>query len=87
MKDIKNYINESRGSYPGQESIDVNEMGKYGYMYYDPNSGLVSTYCMDGWKNLVDDFGEDEDWAKKLERLRVGQSLDHDSGAIYCRIW
>ena len=87
MKDIKNYINESAGRHPGDEAIEVNEEGKYGYMYYDPNSGLVSTYCMDSWKSLVDDFDEDEDWAKDLEKLRVGQSLEHDSGAIYCRIW
>jgi len=87
MKDIKNYINESRGSYPGDECIEVNEVGKYGYMYYDPNSGLVSTYCMDDWKELVDDFGEVDDWAKKLEKLKVGQSLEHPSSAIYCRIW
>ena len=87
MKDIKSYIKESAGRRPGDEAIEINEEGKYGYMYYDPNSGLVSTYCMDSWRKLVDDFGEDEDWAKDLEKLRVGQSLEHDSGAIYCRIW
>lgn len=87
MKDIKSYIKESAGRRPGDESIEINEEGKYGYMYYDPNSGLVSTYCMNSWKNLVDDFGEDEDWAKELEKLKVGKSLDHPSGAIYCRIW
>lgn len=87
MKNIKQYINESSGRYPGDESIEINEMGKYGYMYYDPNSGIVSTYCMHDWQELVVDYGEDEDWAKKLEKLRVGQSLDHPSGSIYCRIW
>ncbi len=82
MKDIKQYINENHN-----DMIDVRETGKFGYMYYDPNSGIVSTYSMNSYQDLVSDFGEDEDWAKKLERLRVGQSLDHDSGAIYCRIW
>ena len=56
-------------------------------MYYDPNSGVVSTYAMDDYKDLVDDFGEDDKWAKKLEGLKVGQSLEHPSSAIYCRIW
>lgn len=87
MKDINNYINEASGSYPGQEAIEVSEQGKYGYMYYDSNSGIVSTYCMNSWKNLVDDFGEIDDWAKDLEKLKVGQSLEHISGAIYTRIW
>lgn len=87
MKDINNYINESSGNYPGQEAIEVSEQGKYGYMYYDPNSGVVSTYCMDDWKELVDDFGEDDDWAKSLQKLKVGQSLRHPSWAIYTRIW
>lgn len=87
MKDIKNYINESSSTYPGQEAIEVTEAGYYGYMYYDPNSGIVSTYCMLSWKDLVNDFGEIDDWAKKLEKLKVGQSLEHASGAIYCRIW
>ena len=87
MKNIITYINESRDTYPGQEAIDVREAGFYGYMYYDSNSGIVSTYCMNSWKELVNDFGEDEDWAKDLEKLKVGKSLDHPSGAIYCRIW
>ena len=82
MKDIKQYINENHN-----DMIDVRETGKFGYMYYDPNSGIVATYSMNSYQDLVNDFGEDDDWAKKLERLRVGQSLDHDSGAIYCRIW
>lgn len=87
MKNICEYIKESSGRKPGDEAIEIREEGKYGYMYYDPNTGLVSTYCMNSWKNLVDDFGEDEDWARDLEKLRVGQSLDHDSGSIYTRIW
>ena len=87
MKDIKQYINEAHGSYPGEEMIEVTEAGFYGYMYYDPNSGIVSTYSMINWKELVNDFGEDDAWAKKLEKLKVGQSLEHPSGAIYCRIW
>ena len=82
MKDIKQYINENHN-----DMIDVRETGKFGYMYYDPNSGIVATYSMNSYQDLVNDFGEDDDWAKKLERLRIGQSLDHDSGAIYCRIW
>ena len=82
MKDIKQYINENHN-----DMIDVRETGKFGYMYYDPNSGIVATYSMNSWKNLVDDFGEDEDWAKELEKLKVGVSLDHPSGAIYTRIW
>jgi len=87
MKDLEKYIKESAGTRPGDEAIEINETGKYGYMYYDPNSGVVSTYCMNSSKDLVDDFGEDEDWAKELERLKVGKSLEHPSGAIYCRIW
>ena len=82
MKDIKQYINENQN-----DMIDVKETGKYGYMYYDPNADIVATYSMNSWKNLVDDFSEDEDWAKELEKLKVGKSLDHPSGAIYCRIW
>jgi len=82
MKDIKEYINENHN-----DMIDVRETGKFGYMYYDPNSGIVATYSMNNWKSLVDDFGEDEDWAKELEKLKVGKSLDHPSGAIYTRIW
>lgn len=87
MKDIDQYINEAIGSRPGDEAIEIMELGKYGYMYYDPNSGVVSTYAMDDYKDLVDDFGEDDKWAKKLEGLKVGQSLEHPSSAIYCRIW
>ena len=87
MKDIKQYIDEARGSWPGSDAIDVAEAGFYGYMYYDPNSGIVSTYGMNSWKDLVTDFGEDEGWAKKLEKLKVGQTLTHPSSAIYTRIW
>lgn len=82
MKDIKEYINENHN-----DMIDVRETGRFGYMYYDPNSGIVATYSMNSWKNLVDDFGEIDDWAKDLEKLKVGQSLEHISGAIYTRIW
>ena len=82
MKDIKQYINENHN-----DMIDVRETGKYGYMYYDPNSGIVATYSMNSWRDLVDEFGEDDDWAKDLEKLKVCQSLEHDSGAIYTRIW
>lgn len=84
MKNIQSYIKEG---YPNSELIDVDENGKYGYMYYDVNSGLVGVYSMNSYKDLVNDFGEDDDWAKKLEKLKVGESLFHDSGAIYCRIW
>ena len=86
MKDIKQYINESRG-YSGQSAIYITEEGRYGYMYYDPNSGVVSTYCMNSWKDLVNDFGIDEDWAKDLEKLKVAESEEDGSGAIYTRIW
>ena len=81
MKDIKSYINENRN-----EAIDVRENGKYIYMYYDEASGLVATYSMNSWKDFVNDFGEDfEDFAKSLEKLKVGQSYS-DLDAIYCRI-
>ena len=81
MKDIKSYINENRN-----EAIDVRENGKYTYMYYDEASGLVATYSMNSWKDFVNDFGEDfEDFAKSLEKLKVGQSYS-DLDAIYCRI-
>ena len=86
MKDIIQYINENINE-KYNDIIDVKETGKFGYMYYDPNSGVIATYGMNNWKDLVDDFGEDEDWAKELEKLKIGKSLDHPSGAIYCRIW
>lgn len=82
MKDIKSYITEGSG----RDAIDVREKGKYVYMYYDDASGLVATYSMNSWKDFVEDFGEDfEDFAKSLEKLKVGQSYS-DMGAIYCRI-
>ena len=84
MKNISEYI---ATGYSNPEMIDVDENEKYGYMYYDVNSGVVSVYGMNSYKDLVNDFGEDEDWAKKLEKLKVGESLFHASGAIYCRIW
>ena len=87
MKDINKFINESTAKNPGVELLEINETGKYGYMYYDPNSGIVSTYSMNGWKDLVDDFSADEDYAKDLEKLKVGQSLEDDSNTIYTRIW
>ena len=85
MKDIKQYINET--SYPGQEVKDILESGKFGYMYYDPNSGIVSTYAMDRPQDIIDGYGYDEAEAWRLVKLRVGQSYCDDSGAIYCRIW
>lgn len=85
MKGIKDYINET--SYPGQEAINVDERGKFGYMYYDPNSGVVSTYAMDSPQGIIDDFGYDNDEARKLIKLRVAQSYCDMSGAIYTRIW
>jgi hypothetical protein len=85
MKDIKQYINEA--SYPGRESIEVNEKGKYGFMFFDPNSGIVSTYAMDKPQDLIDDYGYDEDEAEKLTKLKVGQSYCDMSDAIYTRIW
>lgn len=84
MKNISEYI---ATGYSNPEMIDVDENEKYGYMYYDVNSGVVSVYGMNSYKDLVNDFGEGEDWAKKLEKLKVGESLFHASGAIYCRIW
>lgn len=84
MKNISEYI---ATGYSNPEMIDVDENEKYGYMYYDVNSGVVGVYGMNSYKDLVNDFGEDEDWAKKLEKLKVGESLFHASGAIYCRIW
>ncbi len=85
MKDIKQYINET--SYPGQEAIEINEKGKFGYMYYDPNSGVVSTYAMDRPQDIIDDYGYDDADAWRLVKLRVGQSYCDVSGAIYTRIW
>jgi len=85
MKNIKQYINET--SYPSQEAIEINENGKFGYMYYDPNSGVVSTYAMDRPQDIVDDYGYDEAEAWRLVKLKVGQSYCDDSGAIYTRIW
>lgn len=85
MKDIKQYINEA--SYPGQDAIEVDEQGKFGYMYYDPNSGIVSTYAMDRPQDIIDDYGYDDDDARRLIKLRVGQSYCDMSGAIYTRIW
>ena len=85
MKNIKQYINET--SYSGQEAIEVDEQGKFGYMYYDPNSGIVSTYGMDRPQDIIDDFGYDDADAWKLVKLRVGQSYCDMSGAIYTRIW
>lgn len=85
MKDIKQYINET--SHPGQEAIEVDEQGKFGYMYYDPNSGIVSTYAMDRPQDIIDDYGYDDAEAWRLIKLRVGQSYTDDSGAIYTRIW
>lgn len=82
MKDIKSYINESSD----RNVIDMSEKGKYIYMYYDDASEIVGIYSMNGWKDMVEDFGEDfEDFAKSLEKLKVGQSYS-DMNAIYCRI-
>lgn len=85
MKDIKQYINET--SYPGQEAIEVDEKGRFGYMYYDPNSGIVSTYAMDRPQDIIDDYGYDDAEAWRLVKLNVGQSYCDNSGAIYTRIW
>lgn len=85
MKSIITYLNEA--SYSGREAIEVDEQGKFGYMYYDPNSGVVSTYGMDRPQDIIDDFGYDDAEAWRLIKLRVGQSYCDMSGAIYCRIW
>lgn len=85
MKDIKQYINET--SYPGQEAIEVDEKGRFGYMYYDPNSGIVSTYAMDRPQDIIDDYGYDDADAWRLIKLNVGQSYCDNSSAIYTRIW
>lgn len=87
MKDINEYIKESSGKHPGIESIEVVEAGSYGYMYYDPNSGIVGTYGMNDWEDMVDEFGVEEDWAKRLQKLKVGQSIQDRSGSTYTRIW
>ena len=101
MKDINNYINESSGNYPGQEAIEVSEQGKYGYMYYDPNSGIVSTYCMDDWKELVDTimidwnydgvtFNPDEkngtDIPDRNELVKGIYKIPENSGTIHIKI-
>jgi len=85
MKDIKQYINEA--SYPGRDAIEINEKGKFGYMYYDPNSGVVSTYAMDRPQDIIDDYGYDDAEAWRLVKLNIGQSYCDDSGSIYTRIW
>ena len=83
MKDIKEYINEASS---GDSAIDVREKGKYVYMYYDDTSGIVATYSMNSWRDMVDDFGDGfDDFAKALEKLKVGESYS-DMDAIYCRI-
>lgn len=87
MKDINKYINEASGSYPGEEAIEIWQKGKYGFMYYDPNSGLISTYCMNRPQDLVDEFGYEEEDAEKMAKMKVGQSLTDVSSAIYTRIW
>ena len=85
MKNIKQYISE--GSYPGKDAIEISEKGKFGYMYYDPNSGVVSTYAMDRPQDIIDDYGYDDADAWRLVKLNVGQSYCDESGSIYTRIW
>ena len=87
MKDIKTYINESRGSWSRDEYIEVDEHGFYGYMYYDPNTGVVSTYGMNYWSDFARDYNADPVWAKELSKIKVGESITGVDGSIYTRIW
>jgi len=85
MKDIKHYVTERL--YDPRNEIEIDEEGKFGYMVYDQNTGLLFTFGVDRAKDMVMQYSYEESVADDLINLKLGQSYTDDSGAIYCRIW
>lgn len=67
-------------------AITVDLDGKYVFMMYDRNSGIVSCFAFDDPKIYASDWGLDEENANVLCDLKIGESLTDISDAIITRI-
>ena len=87
MKNLKDFISEGRVSQNNEWEVSNVGEGKFGFMSYDENSGLISVISFDKLEEFAKKQGLDPEDFKNIDKLKVGQSTYTDVSMIYTRIW
>lgn len=89
MKSIVDIINENNVNESKYEVDSCRADGKmkYGYMFYEENSGTVTVIQFNKLSEYCDHEGFDEEDFMGMDKLKVGESVYDGASAIYTRIW
>lgn len=87
MKNLKEFITEGWASQNNEWEVSNAGEGKFGFMSYDENSGLISVISFDKLDEFAKKQGLDPEDYKNIDKLKVGQSTYADVSMIYTRIW
>ena len=86
MKTLRDFINESR-SIDNEWSVDYTNDGKFGFMYYEANAGLVGVISFDKLEKFAKSQGFNVEDYMGIDKLKVGESVYDGASYIYTRIW
>lgn len=87
MKNLKDFINEGWVSQNNEWEVSNVDRGKFGFMSYDENSGLISVISFDKLEEFARKQGFDTEDYMDIDKLNVGQSAYDGVSMIYTRIW
>ena len=87
MKNLKDFINEGWASQNNEWEVSNVDKGKFGYMWYDENSGLIGVISFDKLEEFARKQGFDAEDYMGIDKLNVGQSVYDGVSMIYTRIW
>ena len=89
MKNIVDFINNKPINESKYEVDSCRAEGKmkYGYMFYEENSGTVTVIQFNKLSEYAEYNGFDEEDFMEMDKLKVGESVYDGVSAIYTRIW
>ena len=89
MKNIVDFINNKPINESKYEVDSCRAEGKmkYGYMFYEENSGTVTVIQFNKLSEYAKYNGFDEEDFMEMDKLKVGESVYDGVSAIYTRIW
>ena len=89
MKNIVDFINEGNINESKYEVASCRAEGnmKYGYMFYEENSGTVTIIQFNKLSEYAKYEGFEEEDFMEMDKLKVGESVYDGASAIYTRIW
>lgn len=89
MKNIVDFINNKPINESKYEVDSCSATGnmKYGYMFYEENSGTVTIIQFNKLSEYAKYNGFDEEDFMEMDKLKVGESVYDGVSAIYTRIW